>query len=122
MKLHYTVVPIAVLMLAVSPAHILAHDWYMGLKATDGASCCSNRDCHPVDYRYNASKGLEVRIGRIWVPINSTMVLPLSSPDDHAHACYYFGIQRNVDEQSSNYLNWEPTGPVIRCVILPGAS
>src|SRR4051812_43369906 len=86
------------------------------------ASCCSMKDCQPVGHRYTGIKGLEIQIGEVWFVVNPASVLPLSSPDNDAHACYYYGRTRNVDESSKNYLNWYVTGPVIRCVILPGDS
>ena len=101
---------------------VSGHDWYTNLKAKDGASCCSMKDCQPVGHRYTGIKGLEVQIGEVWFVVNPASVLPVSSPDNDAHACYYYGSTRNVDESSKNYLNWYVTGPVIRCVILPGDS
>ena len=100
---------------------VSGHDWYTNLKAKDGASCCSMKDCHPVGYRYTG-KGFEIQIGGVWFAINPDSILPISSPDNDAHACYYYGSTRNVDENSKNYLRWYVTGPVIRCVILPGDS
>ena len=104
------------------PTNVSGHDWYTALKAEDGASCCSMKDCQPVGHRYTGIKGLEVQIGEAWFVVNPASVLPVSSPDNDAHACYYYGSTRNVDESSKNYLNWYVTGPIIRCVILPGDS
>jgi hypothetical protein len=104
------------------PTNVSGHDWYTALKAEDGASCCSMKDCQPVGHRYTGIKGLEVQIGEVWFVVNPASVLPVSSPDNDAHACYYYGSTRNVDESSKNYLNWYVTGPIIRCVILPGDS
>jgi hypothetical protein len=114
--------PATALLFAAWPTHILAHDWYLDLKAKDGASCCSKKDCHPVDHRYTDGKGLELQIGVAWILVDPDVVLSTSSPDDHAHACYFYGSKRNTDEKSWNYLKWETTGPVVRCVILPGSS
>jgi hypothetical protein len=101
--------------------HVSAHDWYTELKTEDGTSCCSMKDCHPVLHRYTEDKDLEIQIGRIWIVVNSALVLSVSSPDDVAHACYYFGRGRKFNE-SRNYLDWEVKGPIIRCVVLPGNS
>ena len=110
------------LFFVAASTNVSAHDWYTPLKAQDGASCCSMKDCHPVGHRYTDIKGLEVQIGEVWFVVNPASVLPVSSPDNDAHACYYYGSTRNVDESSKNYLNWYVTGPIIRCVILPGDS
>jgi len=98
------------------------HDWYTALKAEDGASCCSMKDCHSVGYRYTGITGLEIQIGEVWFVVNPASVLPVSSPDNDAHACYYYGSTRSIDESSKNYLNMYVAGPVIRCVILPSDS
>jgi hypothetical protein len=117
---HVAMATIIFFMAAIT--NVSSHDWYTVLKAEDGASYCSMKDCHPVDHRYTGIKGLEVQIGEVWFVVNPGSVLPVSSPDNNAHACYYYGSTRNVDESSKYYLNWYVTGPVIRCVILPGDS
>jgi acetyltransferase-like isoleucine patch superfamily enzyme len=101
---------------------VAGHDWYTVLKAEDGNSCCSMKDCHPVGHRYNGIIGLEIQIGEAWFVVNPASVLPVSSPDNNAHACYYYGSPRNIDKESKNYLNWYVVGPIIRCVILPSNS
>jgi hypothetical protein len=105
----------------VASSHVSAHDWYIDLKAEDGISCCSMKDCHPVLHRYTESNDLEVQIGRYWIVVSSELVLSVSSPDSDAHACYYYGRGQHFNE-SRNYLDWELKGPIIRCVVLPGNS
>jgi hypothetical protein len=105
-----------------SQAPVSAHDWYLDLKAADGASCCSKKDCRPVDHRRTDGKGLEIEIGGVWIVIAAALVQPTSSPDNRAHACWYYGSIRNLDDKSRDYLNWNTTGPFIRCVILPAES
>ena len=103
-------------------SNVTGHDWYTVLKAEDGSSCCSIKDCQPVEHRYNGIKGLEIQIGEVWFAVNLATVLPISSPDNSAHACYYYGSTQSIDKYNKNYLNWYVKGPVIRCVILPGHS
>lgn len=99
-----------------------SHDWYSGLIAEDGALCCNSRDCHPVGHRNTQDKGLEIEIGGIWISVRPKSVLQTTSPDTSAHACYYYGSRVNLDPRSHSYLKSETTGPVVRCVILPGNS
>jgi|tagenome__1003787_1003787.scaffolds.fasta_scaffold20618130_2 hypothetical protein len=120
-RLKYVVLATTVFFMAAS-TNVSGHDWYTALKAEDGASCCSMKDCQPVGHRYTSIRGLEIQIGGAWFVVSPASVLPVSSPDNDAHACYYYGSTRNVDESSRDYLKWYMTGPVIRCVILPGDS
>jgi hypothetical protein len=73
-------------MLEAGPA--TAHDWYSDLKTPQGLSCCSDRDCHPVGYRYSRETGHEIEILGYWVHIDPSVILPVSSPDGQTHACY----------------------------------
>lgn len=88
-----------------------AHDWYTGLVSPAGESCCTDRDCQPVDHRYAPRSGrLEVAIEGTWVAVDPRAILPVASPDNSAHACFWrWWMVRKMT-------------PMIRCVILPGNS
>jgi hypothetical protein len=100
-------------LLAVSCATLAptagAHDWYEDLKAPRGGMCCTDRDCQPVDHRYNPEKRrTEVGIDGTWVPVDPAELVPVPSVDGSAHACF-----------ERRWALGKMT-PVIRCVILPG--
>ncbi len=75
--------------LLASPAR--AHDPYTGWQRNDGkGSCCNKQDCRPVEWR-TGKAGIEIQISELagkWVAAPNSSVLPFSSPDDRAHACY----------------------------------
>jgi hypothetical protein len=88
-----------------APPGASAHDWYTELRRPDGkGSCCSDRDCRPVEQCTlpSGKDGLSIE-GRC-VSIPRDKVLPVASPDGRSHACW-------------NYLNGVPR---ILCVILGG--
>jgi hypothetical protein len=98
-------------LLLASPA--LAHDWYTGLQSPmTGKSCCNDRDCRPVEHRYNPTLGrLEVEVQGHWFPVDPATILTLPSPDGGVHACYS--------------LTWQSDRtalPTFHCVILPGST
>jgi hypothetical protein len=92
---------------------VSAHDWYTGLHNPQGLSCCGENDCHRVGHRYSPGTGHEVEINGRWVQIASTIILPQSSPDGLAHACY-----------TPAYWSYPPIGIYfnVHCVILGGMS
>ena len=51
---------------AIWPSPADAHDIYMSLRDSNGASCCSGRDCHPAHYR-TTSAGVEMLVGGHWL-------------------------------------------------------
>ena len=66
-----------------------AHEWYTGLRSSDGMSCCNERDCRPVAYRINRDTGREeIQANGAWYPVEYEKVLPFSSPDGGYHACW----------------------------------
>jgi hypothetical protein len=68
----------------------LAHDWFSELHSPAGQKCCGDNDCRPVESRYNARSGqLELRLDRIWVPIDyDKVVREQFSPDGKYYACW----------------------------------
>jgi putative hemolysin len=87
-----------------SPA--AAHDFYSGLRAPDGGSCCSDtmKECHSTEM-CRLPDGKEGVITEGWgcVPIPWNKVLGISSPDGNPSVC-----ESPVHGMS----------PVIYCVIL----
>jgi hypothetical protein len=69
---------------------ILAHDWFSELHSPTGRKCCGENDCRPVESRYNAQSGqLELRLDRMWVPIDyDKVVREQFSPDGKYYACW----------------------------------
>ena len=98
--------------------HDTFHVWYRALKSPEGESCCNERDCHPVASRYTPAgpEGgwvLEILIRNRWVKVPKDRILPLSSPDGGAHACY---------SDPAPFMTEVNPGLVIRCVIVGGLS
>jgi hypothetical protein len=52
---------------------IQAHDIYADVKNQEGATCCNNRDCRPVEYRVRAS-GVQMLIHNSWRTIPADKV------------------------------------------------
>jgi hypothetical protein len=74
-----------------------------------GSGKLTDRDCQPVDHRYNPEKRrTEVGIDGTWVPVDPAELVPVPSVDGSAHACF-----------ERRWARGKMT-PVIRCVILPG--
>lgn len=93
--------------LLAAPAN--GHDWYWGLKSPGGESCCTERDCQPVDHRYNRETGrLEVGIEGVWVMVDPDKVVQTPPTDGSAHACF------------ERHWMLKKMTPLIRCIILPG--
>lgn len=98
---------VAACLLAATSAS--AHDWYSGLKAPGGGMCCSDRDCRPVDHRYNpGTRRLELSLDGVWTPVDPARVVLVASVDGAAHACFkrFWQLGRMI--------------PIVRCVVLPG--
>jgi hypothetical protein len=98
--------PTSIMLLAVAAVQsAAAHDWYSGLHSPKGVDCCGGQECRPVPYRLNTeTEREEIEANGAWWPVEYDKVLPLSSPDGSAHACWI-----------------GPWGkPFFRCIILPG--
>jgi hypothetical protein len=68
--------------LAVSlPLPTQAHDIYSHLVDEVGASCCDNRDCQPVLYRFIAN-GVQMFVDRRWIDVPSDRIQYRSLPGD----------------------------------------
>ena len=72
-----------------------SHEWYTGLRAPDGTTCCNGADCEPVEPCWiNGQPG--VHIAGQCRSYKAERVLPQSSPDGQTHACYWGGEVRCV--------------------------
>ena len=99
--------PILVAMLSAVAACPFAgaHEWYSRLRSPAGVSCCNEQDCRPVTCRLDPkTEREEIKANGMWYAVEHDKVLPLSSPDGGAHACW-----------------GNPQGkPTFLCIILPG--
>jgi hypothetical protein len=76
------------LTIVLTAGPVTAHDWYSDLADRNGRSCCNDVDCHRVGHRYSPENGHEVEIRDQWITVDPRIILPQSSPDGLAHACY----------------------------------
>jgi hypothetical protein len=58
-----------------------AHDIYSHLVDEVGASCCDNRDCQPVLYRFIAN-GVQMFVDRRWIDVPRDRIQYRSLPGD----------------------------------------
>ena len=59
---------IGAMLVAIASWPSSAHDIYAGLKDSAGASCCSDRDCHPARYRITAG-GVQMLVDGKWITV-----------------------------------------------------
>ncbi len=97
--------------------HDAWHPVYETWMRPDGnGSCCNRHDCKPVAHR-DSDAGIEIRIDELggrWYPVPRKAILPFSSFNADAHACYI--VQWCFDGGSR-----VPCRADIRCVALPMA-
>lgn len=70
----------------LSSEHDRLHEYYRHWKTTDGNSCCSNRDCKPVELRVT-NAGVQIFAEERWVDVPKEKIRPYISPDGRGHAC-----------------------------------
>jgi hypothetical protein len=58
-----------------------AHDIYSHLVDRWGRSCCDDRDCRPVPYRFTAT-GLQMLVNGQWIDVPNHTILYRTLPDD----------------------------------------
>jgi hypothetical protein len=58
----------AVLIASMLPSHVQAHDLYSALVDAWGKTCCDDRDCHPVSYRFTA-RGVQMFVAGQWIDV-----------------------------------------------------
>lgn len=84
-------------LLSLLPLRAAAHDhltyhaeFYSKWVTRDGISCCSARDCEPIDDKHVRvrSEGLEVYVEGEWVPVSPEKVRPYHAPDMMSHLCH----------------------------------
>ena len=59
----------------------LAHDIYSHLRDEAGGSCCEDRDCQPVPYRFIAS-GVQMFVDKRWIDVPSDRIQYRALPGD----------------------------------------
>ena len=72
---------VAAVLVTNLPLSIQAHDIYSHLTDEVGASCCDNRDCQPVLYRFIAN-GVQMFVDRRWIDVPSDRIQYRSLPGD----------------------------------------
>jgi hypothetical protein len=72
---------ISTVLSASLPLPIQAHDIYSHLVDEVGASCCDNRDCQPVLYRFIAN-GVQMFVDRRWIDVPRDRIQYRSLPGD----------------------------------------
>ena len=84
------------LALAMTPLPARAHGIYTDLQNSKGQVCCNNYDCAPVEQKdfsrrvdANGDVVMSVQRGGKWYDVDPENIL--DSPDNHMHACVYFG-------------------------------
>ncbi len=91
------------------------HPVYETWQRNDGkGSCCNRFDCRSVAYRPQG-EGFEIQIaelGNSWHGVPAKTILPFSSFDENAHACYML-------EWCTVEARRVPCRPNIFCVVLP---
>jgi hypothetical protein len=60
------VVPL--LLAAIAPTRVSAHDIYHGLTSNFGKDCCDNSDCRPAHYRTTPA-GVQMLIDQVWIRV-----------------------------------------------------
>src|SRR5258705_10032260 len=79
------------------PLAAVAHDhhgyhaeFYSKWVTREGISCCSARDCQPIDDQNVRvrSQGVEVYVEGEWVPVSPEKIRPYHAPDMHSHLCH----------------------------------
>ncbi len=100
---------------AAESDHDLGHPVYETWQRPDGkGSCCNKHDCRSVAYRPQG-EGFEIQIeelGNSWHGVPTKTILPFTSYDANAHACYmleWCWVERQR----------VPCRPNIFCVVLP---
>ena len=79
--------PLIVLTAAALPIQATAHDWYNGLHAPDGSPCCSQTDCHKLDWsqvRRTPDGRLELLFADHWLAVPFEAILSISFPGEMA--------------------------------------
>ena len=71
------------------PQHMELHEkFYSKLKVpgTD-TSCCSDKDCRPVDYRVRSDGAYEFKVAGYWIKVDNKRIVRELTPDGGSHWC-----------------------------------
>ena len=65
-------------------------EFYSKWVTRDGISCCSAKDCKPIDDRNVRVRadGIEVFVEGEWVPVSPEKIRPYNAPDMNSHVCH----------------------------------
>ena len=72
---------VAAVLVTNLPLPIQAHDIYSHLVDEVGASCCDDKDCRPVLYRFIAN-GVQMFVDRRWINVPSDRIQYRALPGD----------------------------------------
>ncbi len=84
-------------LISLLPLRAAAHDhwtyhaeFYSHWLTREGISCCSGKDCEPIDDKNVRlrSEGVEVYVEGEWVPVTPEKVRPYHAPDMMSHLCH----------------------------------
>jgi hypothetical protein len=108
---------ISTILITSLPLPTQAHDIYSHLVDEVGASCCDNRDCRPVPYRFIAS-GVQMFIDTRWIDVPSDRIQYRALPGDtgETRGGHWCGSTCNPDFSDVGALY------MTKCAILPPQS
>jgi hypothetical protein len=108
---------ISTVLITSLPLPIQAHDIYSHLVDEVGASCCDNKDCRPVPYRFIAS-GVQMFIDKRWIDVPSDRIQYRALPGDtgETRGGHWCGSTYNPDFSDVGALY------MTKCAILPPQS
>ena len=83
---------------SIWPSTVEAHDIYTTLQDTNGASCCSEHDCRPAQYR-TTSAGVEMLVGGQWILIPNSKIQyrTLEGDDGKTNGGHWCGVRLEHD-------------------------
>jgi hypothetical protein len=111
---------VAVVLAISLPLPIQAHDIYSHLTDEGGGSCCGDRDCQPVPYKFGAS-GVQMFVNQRWIDVPSARIQYRTLPGDTGETAggHWCG---SVHEGSTDGFDATATVYLTKCAILPPQS
>jgi hypothetical protein len=99
------------------PLPLQAHDIYSHLVDETGASCCDDRDCRPVLYRFTAN-GVQMFVDKRWINVPSDRIQHRALPGDTGETAggHWCGSTYEPDFSNLGVLY------MTKCAILPPQS
>ena len=101
----------------VTSLPLQAHDIYSHLRDEAGGSCCEDRDCQPVPYRFIAS-GVQMFVDKRWIDVPSDRIQYRALPGDTGETGggHWCGSTYPPDFSDGGALS------ITKCAILPPQS